>query len=246
MNQTKSAVRVLSTLALGLMLAVLAYLLASLAAHDAPAVLQGIGSGNSLAESVVVVAAELIGAVVAAWLSLGVFATVAAYLLGLRIRVPLLPKTVRHLVAGMLGVSVALGAAVPANATSPSATPSVVATQTTGALDPGWVDTSEASAPSGQTPKPTVPNKPAVTSTPSAPSRPAPPSRPAADVVVVRSGDTLWDIAEQSLGSGTVRPATSDVAREWPKWFRANQRTIGPNPDVIIPGMKLSPPKPAR
>jgi nucleoid-associated protein YgaU len=57
--------------------------------------------------------------------------------------------------------------------------------------------------------------------------------------VVVRPGDSLWTIAATHLG-----PEATDIeiAREWPRWFRANIATIGSNPDVLLPGQILRAP----
>lgn len=57
--------------------------------------------------------------------------------------------------------------------------------------------------------------------------------------VVVRAGDTLWDIAARHLG-----PLASDeeIAREWPRWYATNRDLIGPDPDLILPGQHLSTP----
>jgi hypothetical protein len=91
------------------------------------------------------------------------------------------------------------------------------------------------------------------------PDRPAPPVRsprhptePAAllvsrphrgravsDHVVVRRGDTLWDIAARALGPGA---SDADIAASWPRWHAANRSTIGPDPDLILPGQLLRPP----
>ena len=59
--------------------------------------------------------------------------------------------------------------------------------------------------------------------------------------IVVRSGDTLWSIAERSL----PQPHTpADVARSWPRWFAANRAVIGPDPGLIRPGEQLAGPPP--
>lgn len=57
--------------------------------------------------------------------------------------------------------------------------------------------------------------------------------------LVVRRGDTLWDIAARHLG----RDATdSAIAAEWPRWYEANRELIGADPDLILPGQRLRPP----
>jgi nucleoid-associated protein YgaU len=54
--------------------------------------------------------------------------------------------------------------------------------------------------------------------------------------VVVHRGDTLWDIAARHL-----EPGANDarVAAEWPRWHAANRSTIGPDPNLILPGQRL-------
>jgi nucleoid-associated protein YgaU len=61
------------------------------------------------------------------------------------------------------------------------------------------------------------------------------------DSVVVRHGDTLWDIAARHLGPGAT-PAR--VAAAWPRWYAANRAVIGADPDRILPGQRLVPPLP--
>lgn len=62
-------------------------------------------------------------------------------------------------------------------------------------------------------------------------------ARPAADeVIVVRAGDTLWDIAAHALGE---QATDQDVAEAWPRWYAANRSTIGDDPDLIRPGQEL-------
>jgi nucleoid-associated protein YgaU len=57
--------------------------------------------------------------------------------------------------------------------------------------------------------------------------------------VVVRPGDTLWDIARRHLSA----PASSaDVAAAWPRWYAANRAAIGPDPALLRPGTRLHSP----
>ena len=46
---------------------------------------------------------------------------------------------------------------------------------------------------------------------------------------VVRKGDCLWRIAERQLGDG----------RRWQELYERNRKSIGGNPDLILPGEKL-------
>ena len=54
--------------------------------------------------------------------------------------------------------------------------------------------------------------------------------------VVVVAGDTLWDIARRHLPPGA---SDADVAHAWPQWYVANRTLIGPDPDRLLPGMRL-------
>ncbi|RHA39396.1 LysM peptidoglycan-binding domain-containing protein [Cellulomonas rhizosphaerae] len=100
----------------------------------------------------------------------------------------------------------------------------------------------DATAPADAAPDPTA--------SPSPPRRPAGPSSgrhavaPAgrADVasIVVRSGDSLWSIAEASLADDRGKPpSVEQVAAEWPAWYAANAEVIGTDPNVIRPGQHL-------
>lgn len=62
--------------------------------------------------------------------------------------------------------------------------------------------------------------------------------------VVVRPGDTLWDLAEQALAQDDRPPTARQVAQSWPRWWAANREVIGPDPDLLHPGTRLSPPAP--
>ena len=61
---------------------------------------------------------------------------------------------------------------------------------------------------------------------------------PGAGTYHVRPGDSLWSIASTWLG--TNDPAT--IARYWPLVYRVNRLLVGPNPNVIHPGMVLDMP----
>jgi hypothetical protein len=64
-------------------------------------------------------------------------------------------------------------------------------------------------------------------------------ARPAADVHLVRSGDSLWSIAEgQLLESGA--PATAaEVAAYWPRIYTLNRDLVGSDPVLLRPGQLL-------
>lgn len=56
--------------------------------------------------------------------------------------------------------------------------------------------------------------------------------------VRVAPGDTLWSIAEESLGSSTDI-TEADVERRWRAIWHANRAEVGPDPDLIHPGTTL-------
>jgi len=60
------------------------------------------------------------------------------------------------------------------------------------------------------------------------------------DEIVVRRGDSLWNLAERHLGPGAT---DGEIALEWPYWFTANRAVIGSDPDHLVPGERLRPPE---
>lgn len=52
----------------------------------------------------------------------------------------------------------------------------------------------------------------------------------------VRRGDTLWAIAARRLPDGATN---AEIARAWPRWFRANRDRVGPDPHLIRSGTRL-------
>lgn len=57
--------------------------------------------------------------------------------------------------------------------------------------------------------------------------------------VVVHPGDTLWGIAQRQLGADAPSAA---VSHSWPRWWAANRSAVGGDPDLIHPGLVLTPP----
>ena len=57
--------------------------------------------------------------------------------------------------------------------------------------------------------------------------------------IVIRRGDTLWDIVARELGR---EASDAEVAAAWPLWHAANSDVIGPDPDLILPGQILRAP----
>lgn len=143
----------------------------------------------------------------------------------------------------------------PAPATSPT-TPPAAPTAPTAPAEPTYTadpqaepeveetgvrpDQVKPDAPAAVAPAVTAPTALPV-STPALPAEPGAPTSPASPdasvgTVEIRPGDTLWGLAARSLG-----PDASDaqIAAEWPRWYAANASTIGPDPDVLLPGQML-------
>jgi hypothetical protein len=76
----------------------------------------------------------------------------------------------------------------------------------------------------------------ATVSGPTGPRTHAERDRPPEQTVVIRSGDSLWAIA-----AGDLPPASSDaaIAARWHAIYAANRARIGPDPDLIVPGVRL-------
>ena len=91
-----------------------------------------------------------------------------------------------------------------------------------------------------------------MTGTPAAPSNPSPvPTLPEltapvspldpqpSGTVLVRPGDSLWRITADRLGPSATE---QQIAIDWPYWYRANRRLIGPDADLLRPGERLTAP----
>ena len=57
--------------------------------------------------------------------------------------------------------------------------------------------------------------------------------------VRVERGDTLWSIAARELGPGA---GTAEISTAVKRWYETNLNTIGPDPDLILPHQRLTPP----
>jgi len=55
----------------------------------------------------------------------------------------------------------------------------------------------------------------------------------------VARGDSLWAIAARHLGPHATR---RQVAHEWPRWYAANRKVIGADPNLIRAGQVLTAP----
>lgn len=211
-------------------------------------------AGASTLDSTVAAAAALAAGAVLLWLTLGAAVTVADVVTSRRggcvqllslLAAWCAPAVLRRGVVAVLGAGVLCSVGLPAHAAAAPAVPVLSAV-----VDPGWAPFSgaEAEAPleprvpthaadeGGWAPAPPPPVPKAAPADPG-PVVGTPRARVAADeAVVVRRGDTLWDIAQRHLPAGAT---TAQVAAEWPRWFAANRSVIGADPDLLLPGTRL-------
>jgi hypothetical protein len=200
-------------------------------------------AGPAAFDDLLALAAACAAWAVLCWLTAGLLLSLAAQACRREGRLDRLaraitPLAVRRLAALLLGVGL-VGA--PAVLALPAQADRIVATATQQQADPAQprVEPPALERWTPDRPAPTV-----VT-----PPQPAEPlallvSRPhrgrtVSDHVVVRRGDTLWDIAARALGPDA---SAADIAASWPRWHAANRPTIGPDPDLILPGQLLRPP----
>jgi nucleoid-associated protein YgaU len=214
--------------------------------------------------AVVALAAALAAWAVLTWLTVvtvAALATAAVAGVGSRahaVALSLAPGTARRIVSAALGlvlVGAPIAAALPADARVAGAL-----TAADRADHPDHVGHADHALRQVDLPAAPVPDRPAATVptgwTPDRPVRthrraarseaaarlvtgPSRAERRVADEVVVRRGDTLWDIAARQLGPDA---SAADVAAEWPRWHRANREVIGSDPDLLLPGQRLVPP----
>jgi hypothetical protein len=165
----------------------------------------------------------------------------------------------------LAGGSVAYGDSTPRPAAAASSFewPGVNAVETPVPVpaDLDWPGASPSARPA--TPRPAATTPPVATSptSPTSPPRhsaPAPVSTPVVGplarpavtgpvvvgprvpaAVLVRAGDSLWEIAARDLGPGA---SAAQVAQAWPRWWAANRVLLGDDPGLIHPGDQLAPP----
>jgi len=151
----------------------------------------------------------------------------------------LVPAFLRRAVEATLGIAVAT-----ASVSAPAA-PALAA----GTAGPRPSPTSTAAAPpAARTPGPPLPSLDRPEGPPQPRARPPvtpgqilTPGRAVVDVaVVVRRGDSLWRIAARHLGPQVTE---AQVAAAWPRWYAANRAVVGPDPNLLLPGQRLIPPR---
>lgn len=201
-----------------------------------------------------------VGTALICWLTLTLLLVLLAAVPGAvgtlarRWAVRLAPAAARHLAALLIGTTmtaVLTPAAVAAGVTPARPAAASAARSPEGFPGPAWRVTGTAGAAVGagsaadRLPDPSWrPSRPAAPRHADVPAMHllTPPVRAGQSVeehAVVRRGDTLWSIAARHLGPSAT---AAEIAVEWPRWYAANRETIGPDPDLIIPGELLQPP----
>jgi len=148
-----------------------------------------------------------------------------------RAGLPGVPQPWRRLVLLTCGVALGVATAVPAQAAP-------------GVAQPG--STVRVVAPTGSPevlrglPMPERPTAPAA-----ARDTPREAPREIGREVVVRAGDTLWSLARADLPPAE-RSSAAAVGAHWRAVHQLNRAVLGPDPDFIVPGQRLTlPPSPS-
>ncbi|MCR6491692.1 LysM peptidoglycan-binding domain-containing protein [Cellulomonas sp. P24] len=198
-------------------------------------------------DELVALASSVIGAGVAAWLSVSLMVATACLVArtagrswhrGEQAVQRWAPRVVRRTLVSAVAAGVGLGLGGVAQA----------ATLDPAALDPatvdlGWTVTAASSVASG-TPLASLPAGSVSDVSRAVVTTPAHEAPAASDGVpvgshLVRPGDTLWSIAAEHLAPGAD---DATIARAWPAWFEANASTIGADPNLLHPGQRLQSP----
>lgn len=198
--------------------------------------------GRTSVEELVVAASAAAALVLLLWVALGLLTSVLAALPGplggmsRRMRDSIAPETVRRCAGLLLGMAVA-SACAPGGAVAHE----VASIRVVDAVDAVGAESAAVPLPLWADDVP-LPPLPEWTPTP---VRAMPPvsltaSRPPAveerAEVVVRRGDTLWDLAAARLSPDA---GDAEIARAWQAWWAQNRLVIGPDPDLILPGQVL-------
>jgi len=214
----------------------------ALAAASAP--------GQAPLDALVAAAAALAAWLVLGWLVLALGVAVLAEAPGAvgrcgeAVAQRVTPTLLRRVARVALGVAVVGGPLVTTGSPALAASAAALAPVAAGTSGSGPLAAVRPAAGGCETPdRAWTPDRPAAASGRGV-GEPRPVS-PRRSSVVVRRGDTLWDIAASRLP-----PSASDaaVARSWPRWYATNRAAIGSNPDLLRPGTRLHPPtyRPAR
>jgi resuscitation-promoting factor RpfA len=198
-------------------------------------------------DELVALASSVIGAGVAAWLSLSLVVATACLVAhaagrswrrGEQAVLRWAPRVVRRTLVSAVAAGVGLGLGGVAQAATLD--PTVLDPATVGL---GWTVTAASSTDTG-TPLASLSAGSVSDVSRAVATTPAHSASAASDGVpvgshLVRPGDTLWSIAAEHLAPGAD---DATIARSWPAWFEANASTIGADPNLLHPGQRLQSP----
>lgn len=199
-----------------------------------------------------------VGALLAAWLGTGVVVSALARLPGAvgqafgLVESRVAPAALRRVVGVLVGAAVVAGAgggtamAQDRPAAAPSSSVTVGAPEAVNAPDPAFAPSwpvQDPGHPAAVAPDPTF--APTTGHAPADLGALRRPTRPETSTdrheVVVKRGDTLWDIAEAHVHPGAT---TAEIAHACHRWYEVNKHVIGDDPDLILVGQQLIAPPP--
>lgn len=218
-----------------------------------------LGPGRTALEELVMAMSSTVALLLLLWVSLALLASVLSTLprtVGRRagrVRDRVAPEAVQRWAGLLLGVAVA-GSLAPGAAATPWAGSPWAATSAAVEVLPEGIRGAAATPPWSVVPGADVTSQqseqaepaPGPTWTP-APVREQPrvsltaqrsdAGHTASATIVVRRGDTLWDLAAAHLPPDAT---DAEIGSEWQRWYATNRAVIGPDPDLILPGQILS------
>ncbi|MEO7058283.1 MAG: LysM peptidoglycan-binding domain-containing protein [Lapillicoccus sp.] len=126
--------------------------------------------------------------------------------------------------------------AIPSTAIPSTAIPSPTTSVTTSAFPSTSVPSPATAGPTTGTTGRTASTQPRIPASGGSLGPLGPAAQRSQEAVVVRAGDTLWDLAARRLGPHAT---VAQVADEWPRWYAVNQSVVGDDPDLLLPGQQL-------
>ncbi|GAA1341864.1 LysM peptidoglycan-binding domain-containing protein [Arthrobacter roseus] len=212
-------------------------------------ILNGRRAASGSLQDLVGLAASAVGILLLAWWLTSLILAFVAGLLARgaenrmhRIAAAAAPDYMKRIAVAVLGFNlIAIPAATASGTSAPASVTATSYSADAPALSPEWTDTQrEVSTVQDVTPQ-WKPTKQSAQGGLLVKQQRAEDSRQQHEVTV-KPGDCLWTLAATQLG-----PAATDkqIADQWQLWYTANRDLVGPNPDVLLPGIVLtSPPLP--
>ncbi|MFI2362559.1 hypothetical protein [Promicromonospora sp. NPDC019610] len=224
----------------------------------------GLGPALFPVEDVVELAAVAVGTAVAGWTGVHALLALACVLADRRGRrwaaaertvARHAPAVVRRLARIAAGAGLGLALTAPTAMALPAGAVPAADAGPAAVLDLGWRPTSPVGGEPAGRPDRSVATDPSDASAASGPGTvPGRASLVDRDrrveaggerLVVVKAGDTLWALAADQLAADQLaadHPSDAEIAGAVVRWHDANREVLGPDPDLIRPGMVLHQP----